>query len=253
MPLLAVEWPVRAIRFFRAVIPLGDVVPAPAAVPCLILGRNDGPHLEKRRVGNARASAGTDKAERTNMAWLAPPELDKMRIPRTLQQLKDLRLGTLQVDQSETSKLAARSHTSKRKGEIAHQFAALPFKEDRGEILVMLVTSRDTGRWVLPKGWAEKGLSGAQLATKEAYEEAGVLGQPSRTSIGAYRYIKRMPKGRVVECVVKVFPLRVTAVMTAWPEADQRRRDWFTPSQAALLVNESELAALLVGLSLPGS
>jgi len=63
------------------------------------------------------------------------------------------------------------------------QFAALPVTERDGETLVLLVTSRDTGRWVLPKGWAERGLTGSELAAKEAFEEAGVVGEVGTTPI----------------------------------------------------------------------
>ena len=73
-----------------------------------------------------------------------------------------------------------------KRGEVlARQFAALPVKEEGGETLVMLVTSRGSGRWVLPKGWAEKRLTGAQLAAKEAFEEAGIVGDTQTTSVGA--------------------------------------------------------------------
>ncbi len=129
------------------------------------------------------------------------------------------------------------------------QFAALPLKEEGGETLVMLVTSRETGRWVLPKGWAEKGLSGPELAAKEAYEEAGVVGDPIDRSVGSYRYRKQLPDGAAVECVVKVFPIRVTGLLDTWPEADQRRREWFTLAQAALQVREGDLVTMLLSLA----
>jgi 8-oxo-dGTP pyrophosphatase MutT (NUDIX family) len=60
------------------------------------------------------------------------------------------------------------------------QYAALPFAEIEGKTMVLLVTSRDTARWVPPKGWAERDLSGPELAVKEAYEEAGVIGEIRR-------------------------------------------------------------------------
>jgi 8-oxo-dGTP pyrophosphatase MutT (NUDIX family) len=98
----------------------------------------------------------------------------------------------------------------KRKGLPGRQFAALPMKEAGDETLVLLVTSRDTGRWVLPKGWAEKRLSGKELAAKEAYEEAGIKGQVVGRAIGSYTYDKGLPGGGSMECLVDVFPMRVT-------------------------------------------
>ncbi len=139
------------------------------------------------------------------------------------------------------------------KGKVAsaRQFAALPFKEEGDERLVMLVTSRETKRWVLPKGWPEKGLKGPELAAKEAFEEAGIVGQPLRRPVGSYSYSKILPKGRTIECEVKVFPLRVMRLLNKWPEHKQRTRQWFTFAQAAMAVEEAELVTLLIQLGTP--
>ena len=128
------------------------------------------------------------------------------------------------------------------------QCAALPFKLEDGETLVMLITSRDTGRWILPKGWSEKRLSEPELAAKEAFEEAGIIGQISPMSIFSYQYTKRLPIA-AKECSVKIYPLRVTELLTEWPEAHQRRREWFTLAQAALMIDDSELVTILLRLA----
>lgn len=125
------------------------------------------------------------------------------------------------------------------------QFAALPVSEIEGELCVLLVTSRETRRWILPKGWAEEGLSPAELAAKEAFEEAGALGRMTHRAIGSYRYRKRLKSGQELCCDVGVFPLRVERLLDDWPEAHQRERRWFRPPQAAEQVQEEELAALL--------
>ena len=130
------------------------------------------------------------------------------------------------------------------------QCAALPFREEGGETLVMLITSRDSGRWILPKGWSEKRLSEPELAAKEAYEEAGIVGHISPEPISSYRYTKRLPVD-TKECSVNVYPLRVTELLSMWPEAHQRRREWFTLAQAALHIDDSELVTLLLGLAAP--
>ena len=139
----------------------------------------------------------------------------------------------------------------KRKGGLGRQFAALPMKENDGETLVLLVTSRDTGRWLLPKGWAEKKLTGGELAAKEAYEEAGIEGRVVGPSVGSYTYEKNLPRGKSMECLVEVFPMQVTRLLDKWPEAKQRRREWFTLPQAALQVEEGELVQLLLLLAAP--
>ena len=138
---------------------------------------------------------------------------------------------------------------TERKGQLGHQFAALPIKEEAGETVVMLVTSRETGRWVLPKGWEEKRLTGAKLAAKEAYEEAGIVGETMSKPIGSYRYAKQLPEGRSLECVVKVFPMRVHELLDTWPESQQRRRQWFTLAEAALHVKEAGLVTMFLKLA----
>ncbi|MEN9850080.1 MAG: hypothetical protein RL128_243, partial [Pseudomonadota bacterium] len=56
------------------------------------------------------------------------------------------------------------------------QYGALCWRMHRGKVEVLLITSRDTGRWVIPKGWPIDGLAPAQTAAREAWEEAGVEG-----------------------------------------------------------------------------
>ncbi len=136
-------------------------------------------------------------------------------------------------------------------GGRGHQFAALPFKVSEGETHVILVTSRETGRWILPKGWAEKDLTGPQLAAKEAFEEAGVVGEIDNEAIGSYDYLKQLPRGRQIECEVTVFPLRVKRLLDEWPERQQRARAWFTLSEAAMVVTDGELVTLLLRLAAP--
>ncbi|SNB80117.1 8-oxo-dGTP pyrophosphatase MutT, NUDIX family [Arboricoccus pini] len=140
---------------------------------------------------------------------------------------------------------------AKQRQRPGQQFAALPVKNVDGETLVLLVTSRETGRWVLPKGWREKNLSGPELAAKEAYEEAGIVGVVQDKPIGSYGYLKRLPKGQLKPCLVKVFPMRVDDLLDTWPEARQRRRQWFTFAQAALNVDEAELVELFLNLAKP--
>ena len=137
-------------------------------------------------------------------------------------------------------------------GVTAIQYAALPLQERDGETCVLLVTSRETHRWVLPKGWGEKGLTGAQVAAKEAFEEAGIRGVLRNVPVGTYRYTKRLRKQSTVECEVEVFPLMVDKLAADWPERTQRRREWFTLAQAALVIDDGELVLLLLKLAAPG-
>lgn len=124
------------------------------------------------------------------------------------------------------------------------QYAALPYR--MGDVLeVLLITSRDTGRWVLPKGWPMKGKQAHVAAAREALEEAGVRGKIGKSPIGFYSYGKRLSNGAVLICSVEVFPLAVGRQMKRWPEQGQRTLGWFNPRDAASLVEEAELARLI--------
>lgn len=102
---------------------------------------------------------------------------------------------------------------------------------------------------MLPKGWPKKRLSGAETAALEAFEEAGLVGDIAPDAMGVFRYRKRLPDGALVKCEVDVFALRVAEVLDDWPERTQRRRQWFTFAEAAALVEEEDLAALLLRLA----
>lgn len=140
----------------------------------------------------------------------------------------------------------AAKHHADRPGQ---QYAALPLRGHGDDMRVLLVTSRDTGRWVLPKGWAEAGLTGPELAAKEAFEEAGIRGTVAAKPAGAYAYAKRLPRERTMPCTVAVFAMRVDRELKDWPERHQRRRQWFSLPRAAALVSEPELTALLLRLA----
>jgi 8-oxo-dGTP pyrophosphatase MutT (NUDIX family) len=121
-------------------------------------------------------------------------------------------------------------------------------RERDGELLVMLITTRGRSRWVIPKGWLEKGIAPHELAAREAFEEAGLLGTAGTEPIGAYSYRKRLPDGRRRRCEVEVFVLQVESRAGDWPERGQRRKRWVPPHVAAGLVAEPGLAELLLAL-----
>ncbi len=114
-----------------------------------------------------------------------------------------------------------------------------------GRLKILLITSRDTGRWVIPKGWPMRRRTEAEAAAREAYEEAGVRGEIADRSLGLFSYQKGLAKGVTRTCVVRVFELQVRQMLTTYPETGQRRIKWFTATKAAQKVGETELAALI--------
>jgi len=131
------------------------------------------------------------------------------------------------------------------------QYAALPFRRCAdATIEIMLITSRDTGRWLIPKGWPEPGLAPPETAAHEAREEGGLVGRIGDRSIGSYHYDKRLPDGSTVHCVVEVFALDVTRQMKSWPERDERTTRWFGLQEAAEVVREPELRAIIRNLTI---
>lgn len=131
----------------------------------------------------------------------------------------------------------------------AKQVAALPVRKGEDGLLeVLLVTSRETGRWVIPKGWPSKRLSDRDAAAREARQEAGVIGSMKSRPIGTYRYRKVQPDGtRLLD--VTVYLLKVEREKRSWPEKDQRQRSWFKADAAARRVREPSLQKLIRALS----
>lgn len=134
------------------------------------------------------------------------------------------------------------------KGAGKVQVAALPWRKREGKLQVLMVTSRETGRWVLPKGWAAKALSAPEAAQREAWEEAGVEGRVRDNCLGLYAYHKVLGPEDDVPCVVAVYPLKVKGLAEDFPERGERERRWFSPRKAAQKVDEPELKELLRGL-----
>jgi 8-oxo-dGTP pyrophosphatase MutT (NUDIX family) len=128
---------------------------------------------------------------------------------------------------------------------VLSQVAALPLTVgDDGVVRVLLLTSRETKRWIIPKGWPIRGRKPHEAAAQEALEEAGVTGQVSKKPIGHYTYFKRR-ETHFDLCKVDVFALKFDRQLTAWREKGERQAQWFTLEEAADLVDEVGLIAIL--------
>ncbi len=134
---------------------------------------------------------------------------------------------------------------------VRMQYAALCWRMTKGSHEVLLITSRETGRWVIPKGWPVAGLAPEDAAAKEAWEEAGVKGATNPVCLGRYGYLKVLGETAQVPCAVAVYGIRVDHLADKFPEVSERRRAWFAPAEAAGLVNEPDLARLIAGFVPP--
>lgn len=143
-----------------------------------------------------------------------------------------------------TSTLTERKHDSGHSAERL-QYGALPFRLEADQtVRFLLLTSRQTRRWVIPKGWPMPGRKPHQTAAREALEEAGIVGSIGKRSIGAFHYWKRLQTTFAL-CRVEVYPLAVETLEEKWPEQRERTREWFERETAATLVDEPGLASLI--------
>src|SRR5215467_6423924 len=141
---------------------------------------------------------------------------------------------------------ASMSNANKIPGARRLQYGALPYRTSNGHrAQFMLVTSGETRRWIIPKGWPKRGKSPHRSAAHEAAEEAGVLGAIGRQSVGSFSYEKRLKNGRSVECEVRVFPLEVKRQRKEWPESQERRVIWLSASRAAEKVKDPVLSKII--------
>lgn len=137
---------------------------------------------------------------------------------------------------------------------MAHvQVGALPYRVmTDGAVEILLVTSRGTRQWIIPKGWPIDGLSNAESAAREAYEEAGIIGDADEAIIGHFAYEKaRKGEDSVSPFSVEVYLLKVDRQLAYWPEASQRSIAWVAPAQALTMIGNASLAELIARVSFP--
>jgi 8-oxo-dGTP pyrophosphatase MutT (NUDIX family) len=130
-------------------------------------------------------------------------------------------------------------------GRHLFQVGALVWRLRKGRMQILLVTSRETKRWVIPKGWPMPHLVHSNAAKQEAFEEAGALGRVQRKPVGTFGYDKLRPDGSAQPCKVLVFALAYEGKAERWPERKERKREWFEAEEAARRVNEPGLKTLI--------
>ncbi len=169
------------------------------------------------------------------MKQAKPAKIGKKAKPEKVEKLADL---------EKTVRVKKPARVKQKRVDERLQVAALPWRfADRLEI--MLVSSRETRRWIIPKGWPMAGRDNAAAAAIEALEEAGLLGEIDSAPFGAFHYEKRLARGDLVLCRAEVFPLRVVRQRENWREKHERDTAWFSAEQAMALVSDQELAELI--------
>ena len=126
---------------------------------------------------------------------------------------------------------------------VIRQSAVIPYRWQGERLRVLLITSRRSGDWIVPKGLVEPDMTEHDSAAKEAHEEAGVLGDVGTEPVGSFEYEKW---GGV--CVVRVYDLEVRRELSDWPEQGDRTRKWVDAGEAADLVKHAALGKLIAGL-----
>ncbi|MGB3815529.1 MAG: NUDIX hydrolase [Shinella sp.] len=144
-----------------------------------------------------------------------------------------------------TTKIADRALEAGATDEL-QQVGVLPWRIRRdGKPMILLITSRRQGRWIVPKGWPMEGRSLVGAASREAFEEAGIVGDIGPTPMIEYRYMKVLDDGSQVPCRVTVFGMNVRGTLSHWREKAQRQRRWFSLDAAADRLDDEELAAFV--------
>ncbi len=128
------------------------------------------------------------------------------------------------------------------------QVAALPWRQNGPQLEILLITSRLSRHWLIPKGWPMKGKTDFEAAAQEAFEEAGIRGTMGGEPVGRYVYDKISLDGDSIRCVVDVYPLRVEQELAEWREAGTRTRSWVPLETASMLAYEEGLSDLLAAL-----
>jgi 8-oxo-dGTP pyrophosphatase MutT (NUDIX family) len=131
------------------------------------------------------------------------------------------------------------------KTDLRTQFAALCYRIKNEKVQFCLVTSRRSGRWIVPKGWPMNGQTPMDAAATEAFEEAGVRGKIEPRPIGVFSYYKVHSKNEL-PCIAVVYPLKVKKVLRTWPEHKERNRKWLSRKKAAALVDDAELSQIIM-------
>lgn len=129
------------------------------------------------------------------------------------------------------------------------QYGALPWRRTPDGVQILLITTRHTRRWIVPKGWPDEGRDPQECAAQEAYEEAGVIGDIGQEVIGVFVHRKQLKSGQMVSCRIHVYAMEVTDLCADWAEQDVRETKWCSVDEALALVGDSGLRRIIAKFS----
>lgn len=125
------------------------------------------------------------------------------------------------------------------------QYGALPWRSTPAGIEILLITTLNTRRWIVPKGWPLDGLAPHQSAAQEALEEAGISGKMETSALGAFAYEKLRKNGEKISCSIEVFPMQVELQRKRYMEKGARELCWCSVTEALTRVREPGLRRLI--------
>jgi 8-oxo-dGTP pyrophosphatase MutT (NUDIX family) len=132
---------------------------------------------------------------------------------------------------------------------ILRQAGVIAYRILKGKVQILLVTSRETRRWIIPKGNIAARSTPARAASREAYEEAGVKGPiVNPIPLGIYTYFKKLRSGGSRAATVEVYLLKVKKHLKKWPEKRERSLAWMSTTEAMELIEEPGVVPLLARL-----
>lgn len=130
------------------------------------------------------------------------------------------------------------------KTELRTQFAVLPYRVAKKGPRVCLVSSRGSGRWIVPKGWPMSEATPIEAAAAEAWEEAGLEGPIHPQPVGVFSY-RKMLEDNAFPVLAVVYAMKVVVTHKTYPEVHQRSRKWVSPKKASGLLSDPELARIV--------
>lgn len=121
---------------------------------------------------------------------------------------------------------------------IKKEIGAVPFLYINNRMNLVLITSRGSGQWIIPKGQPEKDKSDKEVAVMEAWEEAGVKGEINGEAMHLH-----LGSGKN-KIAMRLYPMVVKEIADEWPEKQERERSVLYIEDAEKIIKEDMLPVI---------